>query len=173
MKSKRTWIWITLGVMVIFVGCNGLARMDYFCSECATDRYALQICLPKNKPVLTFYSLETPSQFTTIKRSVEPARCEHRWVLASGKGGAFITTEGAEARRDRLRLLDNQGIVTSVSRLDAAGALELIRWILRTDIPDELFRASCFGPDQRPVTFDSEPTFRAWFDEFRRKAASG
>src|SRR6185503_13303128 len=115
MKSKRTWIWITLGLGMIFVGCNGLARMEYFCSECATDRVTLQLCLPKNKPVVTFYSLETASQFTTLKRAVEPARCEHRWVFANGKGGSFIRAEGAAARRERLRLLDNQGVVTSAS----------------------------------------------------------
>lgn len=172
MKSRRTWIAIAAGLAVIFVGCNGLARMDYFCSECATDRTALQVCLPKNRAILTFYSLETPSQFTTMKRAVEPARCEHRWVFASGKGGAFIKAEGAEARRDRLRLMDNQGIVTSASRADAIGTLELIRWSLRTDIPDELFRSFCFGPDQRAVSFDSEPTFRAWLDEFRRRATA-
>jgi hypothetical protein len=169
MRRSRAWIAAAAGLAVIFVGCNGLARMEYFCSECATDRYALQLCLPKNRPILTLYSLETPSQFTTIKRSVEPARCEHRWVFASGKGGSFIQAKGSEARRDRLRLMDNQGIVTSAQRADAPGALELIRWCLRTDIPDEVFRSFCFGPDQRAVSFESEPAFRAWLDEFKRK----
>src|SRR5262245_19016140 len=130
--------------------------MDYFCSECATDRIALQLCLPKNQPLLTFYSLETPSQFTTIKRSVEPARCEHRWVFASGKGGSFIRAEGAELRRTRLRQLDNQGMVTSAARTDAPGCLEFIRWALRTDIPEETYRELCLSPEGRAEAFESE-----------------
>jgi hypothetical protein len=84
MKSRRTWIWIAASLATIFVGCNGLARMDYFCSLCATDRIALQ---------------------------------------------------------------------------------------LRTDLSPELIRAHCFDSDPRAVSFDSEPAFRAWFDDFKKKAA--
>src|SRR5262245_51291475 len=169
-KSRKPWVALGLGALVIFVGCHGLAKMDYFCSECATDRTALQLCLPKNRVVLTIYSMETPSQATAIKRSVEPGRCDHRWVFAAGRGGWFIRAEGAESRRTRLRQLDNQGLVASAARVDAPGCLEFIRWALRTDMPEEAFRESCLPPDGRGVTFDSESSFRAWFDELRKKA---
>jgi hypothetical protein len=146
--------------------------MEYFCSLCATDRVALQLCVPMSRPVITFYSLETPTHFTSMKRAVEPARCDHAWVFASGKGGAFIRAQGAAARRATLLEMDAQGLVTSASRVDAPGALDFIRWVLRTDLDVAKVRALCAGPDQRPVSFDSEPSFRAWFEEFRRRAQS-
>ena len=172
MKSRRTWIWITLGLGVIFAGCNGLAKMDYFCSLCATDRTTLQLCAPTNRPLITFYSLETPNHFTAMKRAVEPARCDHAWTFAAGKGGAFIKAEGAASRRQAWRDMDSQGLVTSASRVDPQGTLDFMRWVLRTDLAAELVRAHCFDSDQRPVSFDSEPTFRSWFDEFRKKAVT-
>lgn len=169
MKRSRTWIWVFLAIAFMFVGGNGFSRMEYFCSECATDRYALQVCLPMNRAILTLYSLETPSPFTAMKRAVEPGRCEHRWVYASGKGGLFIKPDGAEPRRKTLTAMNNLGVVNSASTVDAAGGLELIRWTLRTDVPEAVFRELCVGADERPVAFDSEPSFRAWFDEFRKR----
>lgn len=171
MKSRRPWLVLAGSLAVIFAGCNGLARMNYYCSECATDCCDLQVCLPKNRRILTLYSLQTPTTFTAIKRTVEPGPCPHKWVYAVGQGGWFIKGAGAEARRTLLQAMDTQGVVTSASRVDAAGALELIRWILRTDLPEDLGRGQCVGPDSRPVDFDSPQAFRAWFDEFRRKAA--
>lgn len=171
MKSRRPWLVLAGCLTVIFVGCNGLARMNYFCSECATDCCDLQVCLPKNRRLLTLCSLQTPTPFTSIKRSVEPGPCPHRWVYAFGQGGGFIRGAGAEARRTLLQAMDKQGVVTSASRVDAAGALELIRWVLRTDLPEDLVRDQCVGPDSRPVDFDSPQAFRSWFDEFRKKVA--
>lgn len=170
-KSPFLWSVIGLCLAVIFLGCNGLARMTYFCSECAADCCDLQVCLPKNRRLLTLYSLETPTTFTAIKRSVEPGRCPHRWIYAAGQGGSFINGAGAEARRTLLQAMDRQGVVTAASRVDAAGALELIRWALRTDIPENVLREQCVGADLRAVDFDSPQSFREWFDEFRRKAA--
>jgi hypothetical protein len=70
-----------------------------------------------------------------------------------------------------LRAMEKEAIVTSASRVDPAGSVDLIRWSLRTDVSEELFREHCFTADHRAVDFDSAPSFRAWFDEFRRKAA--
>lgn len=173
MRRSRLWMGIAVGLVFIFVGCNGLAAMDYFCSECATDRREVQLCLPGNRRLLTLCGMETPTVFTAIKRMVEPGRCPHRWVFASGKGGRFIDAKGAESRRTLLLALHNLGVVESAARVDPAGALELIRWTLRTDVSEELFWQRCRGSDSRPIDFDSEPSFRAWFDEFRPKAVTG
>lgn len=172
MKSKRTWIWLALALLVIFTGCNGLAKMDYFCTLCATDRTALQLCVPTNRPLITFYSMEMPTHFTSMKRAVEPARCDHAWTFATGKGGGFIKAEGAASRRQTLRDMDSQGLVTSASRIDPYGTVDFMRWVLRTDISGDLVRKHCFDSDQRPVNFDSESSFRAWFEEFRRLHSS-
>jgi len=171
MKSRRSWLVLAASLAVIFVGCNGLARMNYFCSECATDCLDLQVCLPKNRRILTLYSLQTPTTLTAIKRSVEPGPCHHKWVYALGQGGWFIKGEGAEARRTMLQAMEKQGVVTSASRVDAAGALELIRWVLGNDLPEVLVRDQCVGVDSRPVDFESPQAFRAWFDELRKKTA--
>jgi hypothetical protein len=172
MRRSRLWIGVAVALAFIFAGCNGLAAMDYFCSECATDRREVQLCLPKNRRLVTLYGMETPTVFTAMKRAVEPGRCPHRWVFASGKGGGFIDAKGAESRRTLLLALHNLGVVDSASTVDPAGALELIRWTLRTDVSEELFWTWCRRSDTRPMDFDSEPTFRAWFDEFRPKAVS-
>ncbi|HKS16440.1 MAG TPA: hypothetical protein VJU16_03955 [Planctomycetota bacterium] len=171
MRRSRAWIVVAASLAVIFVGCNGLARMTYYCSECATDCCDLQVCLPKNRKLFTLYSLETPTPFAAIRRSVEPGPCPHRWVYARGQGGWFIDGKGLEARRTLLQAMEKQGVVTAASRVDAAGALELIRWVLRTDIPEDVAMSQCVGPDQRAVDFDSPQAFRAWFDDLRRKVS--
>jgi len=173
MRRRRLWIGIGVGVAFMFVGCNGLAAMNYFCSECGTDRDEIQLCLPKNRRLVTIYGWETPTVFTAMKRVVEPGPCKHRWVYASGRGGSFIDPAGAAPRRHLLVAMHNLGIVESAGRVNAANALELIRWTLRNDISDEDFQRRCLDADSRPVEFDSDPAFRRWFEEFRPKPVTG
>ena len=51
----------------------------------------------------------------------------------------------------------------SALAVDPEGGVELIRLILRKDHPGELFKEQ--------LQFKSRDEFRAWLDEFKRKAA--
>ena len=48
--------------------------------------------------------------------------------------------------------------------MDPEGGVELIRWMLRTDLPSGVFRPA------EEIRFATRADFRAWFDEFRKKA---
>jgi hypothetical protein len=56
-------------------------------------------------------------------------------------------------------------MLQSALAVDPEGAVELMRWTLRSDRAADLFEESS------EVRFDSRNSFLAWFDEFRRKAA--
>lgn len=170
MNRRKRWIRILVVLVLFFAGCQGIAGMDYFCSECATDQNEIQFCLPVNRPVLTLYLWRKPTEFTSLVRAAHPEPCEHRWVFASSRGGLFVQSNGADARRRLLKEMEKAAIVTSASRVDPSGAVDFIRWTLRTDVPQELGREMCFGADGRAVDFDSSTSFQSWFDEFRKKA---
>jgi hypothetical protein len=70
----------------------------------------------------------------------------------------------------RLVEMDQAALVRSAVEVDAAGAVELIRWTLQTDLPEELVREQCARADPGEAPFDSPASFRAWLGEYRRKA---
>lgn len=172
MTTRKSWIRLAAVILLFFVGCNGIAGMDYFCSECAVDQNEIQFCLPGNRTVVTAYIWRKPTAFTALVRAADPEPCRHRWIFAAGKGGLFIQPVGADARRVTLRAMEKLALVTRASQVDPSGSVDLIRWALRTDIPEPVFRERCIGPDGRPVDFGSMSSFRAWFEAFRRKTGS-
>lgn len=63
-------------------------------------------------------------------------------------------------RRSRLREAQASGILGSALAVDPEGGVELIRWILGTNLPCELFNEE--------IRFKTRGEFRAWFDDARR-----
>ena len=146
----------TLALVLIYGAITLVAEswraVTVHCSECASERRDLSFVV-----VGTIFSEVKASKFTPLVKAVDPGPCAHRWV-----GGVC----GVPTTWNHLRRLQDSGVLKSVMAVDPEGGVELVRWILRTDKAWYLFLE--LG-DGRSCATRSE--FRAWFDEFRRKAA--
>jgi len=163
----RPWV-VGVGLVPLLAGllvaANSFTTMTYFCSECASERRDLRVIPFGLGTVGKFRGRPAPTEFTTMVAAVDRRPCAHLWVFANGSGGAYACLLGAEGRRVRLREVQASGMLGSALAVDPEGGVELIRWILRGNLPCELFKEE--------VQFSSRRAFRTWFDELRKKVTA-